>query len=673
MGSFVENINKVSKIITSGVLDPNAEGYSNAVIASNMAAICTNIYDQFDDRYLGSKSIAPMVDNDGNSLVYGALFFDNVNNFMKVWSNAGWINVGNSETAYTVAAVENLVSVPSDYTTAIVKDLDRGGTFIWSASGTANGGTVFAGATGYWIRQYSGAVNVKWFGAKGDGVNDDSINVLVALNNHNSVFIPDNFTLYFKTQLVMPSGKTFFGLNKLTSRIQLIGDIEGLILSQYSTVHTLRIIGNINMTVDTDGRKKACINIGSLRNSAARSEVYNCFFGGTTLYYDNVDMKITGAGIKTGDTFLNSITDCVILAAELGHDGTAIRVTEGAITHTVTHNSLTFSHCEFIACTIGQKLQLARGVLFSNCTWEGNSQKGLYLGACFGVTLQSCYFEANGSSKTSGNNDIYISSAGLEAYSIYQIGWGLSINDCVFSNGRSIFRSIEAYGQQNINITNATFNDAYSNMSVIYIEGASNSCSGSLNNIRLDTHTSTNSFVVVPAHFNITNVPYALINHTNSPFIASYGKALADKDAQYINTIYTSGISSNRDLYEEGVFTPVIEGTTTAGIATYSQQVGKYTRIGNVVNFSINVSITAHTGTGSIKISGLPFVSSSTVRQGVSICRTDNLTFTGQLAGFIDISSSNILLVTVSPNAVIGTVAIDTNFLIWLSGSYLIN
>ena len=181
MGSFVENINKVAKVITSGVLDPNAEGYSNAVIASNMAEVCTNIYDQFDDRYLGSKSIAPMVDNDGNSLVYGALFFDNVNNFMKVWSNAGWINVGSSETAYTVATVENLVSVPSDYTTAIVKDLDRGGTFVWSSTGTANGVTVFAGATGYWNRQYSGAVNVKWFGAKGDGVTDDTDALIAAI------------------------------------------------------------------------------------------------------------------------------------------------------------------------------------------------------------------------------------------------------------------------------------------------------------------------------------------------------------------------------------------------------------------------------------------------------------------------------------------------------------
>ena len=49
---------------------------------------------------------------------------------------------------------------------AIVSDLSRGGTFEWSETGTANGGTVFAGATGYWNRQYSdkSTLSLDWFG-----------------------------------------------------------------------------------------------------------------------------------------------------------------------------------------------------------------------------------------------------------------------------------------------------------------------------------------------------------------------------------------------------------------------------------------------------------------------------------------------------------------------------
>lgn len=75
-----------------------------------------------------------------------------------------------------VETVEDLATIDTSlHKTAIVKDLNRGGTFIWSANGTVNSGTVFAGATGYWVRRYDGTVNVKWFGAIGDGVTDNTV------------------------------------------------------------------------------------------------------------------------------------------------------------------------------------------------------------------------------------------------------------------------------------------------------------------------------------------------------------------------------------------------------------------------------------------------------------------------------------------------------------------
>ena len=48
--------------------------------------------DTFDDRFLGSKSSNPTVDNDGNTLVDGALYFDTTNNVMKVYDlgNTTW-------------------------------------------------------------------------------------------------------------------------------------------------------------------------------------------------------------------------------------------------------------------------------------------------------------------------------------------------------------------------------------------------------------------------------------------------------------------------------------------------------------------------------------------------------------------------------------------------------
>ena len=63
------------------------------------------------------------------------------------------------------------------------------------------------------------------------------------------------------------------------------------------------------------------------------------------------------------------------------------------------------------------------------------------------------------------------------------------------------------------------------------------------------------------------------------------------------------------DQYEEGTFTPTITTDGTPGTPTYTEQVGLYTRIGNIVNFTATVSITAWSGspTGTMYIGGLPF------------------------------------------------------------------
>lgn len=85
------------------------------------------------------------------------------------------------ELTKAVATVANMetITTPSDGDVCIVKDMDRGGTFIYNSTLVAsdNQGTNFSG----WIRQYSGAVNVKWFGAKGDSSTNDYYTLKQAL------------------------------------------------------------------------------------------------------------------------------------------------------------------------------------------------------------------------------------------------------------------------------------------------------------------------------------------------------------------------------------------------------------------------------------------------------------------------------------------------------------
>ena len=51
-------------------------------------------FDSFDDRYLGSKTANPTVDNDGNALVSGALYFNTTVSLMKVYTGSAWYTVG---------------------------------------------------------------------------------------------------------------------------------------------------------------------------------------------------------------------------------------------------------------------------------------------------------------------------------------------------------------------------------------------------------------------------------------------------------------------------------------------------------------------------------------------------------------------------------------------------
>jgi hypothetical protein len=71
------------------------------------------------------------------------------------------------------------------------------------------------------------------------------------------------------------------------------------------------------------------------------------------------------------------------------------------------------------------------------------------------------------------------------------------------------------------------------------------------------------------------------------------------------------------DDYEEGVFSPVVIGLTTGGTATYTSQLGNYTKIGKRVFFDIFVEWNSHTGSGEMRVSGLPFLSASS---SISAC-----------------------------------------------------
>lgn len=70
---------------TSATNASTSEG--NAAASATSAAAS---FDSFDDRYLGAKTSAPSVDNDGNALLTGAIYWNSTSSTLWVWSGSAW-------------------------------------------------------------------------------------------------------------------------------------------------------------------------------------------------------------------------------------------------------------------------------------------------------------------------------------------------------------------------------------------------------------------------------------------------------------------------------------------------------------------------------------------------------------------------------------------------------
>jgi len=68
-----------------------AQAAAEAALASAQA-----VYDDFDDRYLGAKSSNPSVDNDGDALTAGALYFNTTDSDMRVYTGSAWTGLSAS-------------------------------------------------------------------------------------------------------------------------------------------------------------------------------------------------------------------------------------------------------------------------------------------------------------------------------------------------------------------------------------------------------------------------------------------------------------------------------------------------------------------------------------------------------------------------------------------------
>jgi hypothetical protein len=180
---------------------------------------------------------------------------------------------------------------------------------------------------------------------------------------------------------------------------------------------------------------------------------------------------------------------------------------------------------------------------------------------------------------------------------------------------------------------------------------------------------------------NLANLAPRL-STTGGSFSTTIGVGGATPSASGAGITFPASQSASTDAntlddYEEGTWTPTVAGTSSAGVGTYSNQVGRYTKIGNRVYVDIILVWTAHTGTGNMQVSNLPFtVLNSTFYFPPLASLYNNVTLTaGNIGSAVFILNSTVIELNQQPTGGGGfsSIPMDTAGEVRLQGNYIAN
>ena len=325
--------NAAASAVSAGNAQTAAEAARDATLAA---------YDNFDDRYLGSKTSNPTLDNDGNALVAGSLYFNSVSGAMQVYTGSAWVAAYVSGTGF-LASANNLSDVAS--TSSARTNLGLGTIATQAASsvaitgGSINGTTIGAStpstgafstlsATGVTTVQ-AGTVSAPAITTSGD--------------TNTGIYFPAADTIAFteggaEAMRINSSGNVGIGIGSPTRKLHVYGGATG--------TRTMGAIGNASEALEVGVNASNLATINSVAGSSiiftqnnterARIDSSGNLRLGTTS--GNADAKMTIYGGSTNSSpsleiFKGSTTNTtsqVFMRFEIARDSTP--VASGSIT-----------------------------------------------------------------------------------------------------------------------------------------------------------------------------------------------------------------------------------------------------------------------------------------------------------------------------------------------------
>ena len=294
-----------------------------------------------------------------------------------------------------------------------------GGVFMWDAasSATDNSGTIIkptaisTGNPGRWLRIYSGAVNVKWFGAVGDGVVNDVAAIQAAINTGNDVHIPAG-TYLISSGLSHNVSTTISGDGEALSKILVSGSgYDAITMSaDYAGIRDLQIYSSTQRTSGANIKLSAATRKNFIRNVKMQNAFYGIHIAADAVITTIEDVEILDCTASTGiailidggnDTFISRVlvdsTGTEPLAGIKIKHTQAVWITDTDLLDAGTPLSIApngtdsdlVTWCFFngLACdtSTGNGIEVSptngatvKGLFFDNC-WSATNNRGVYI------------------------------------------------------------------------------------------------------------------------------------------------------------------------------------------------------------------------------------------------------------------------------------------------------
>jgi len=468
-------------------------------------------------------------------------------------------------------------------------------------------------ANGNWgILQIDGAVNVKQFGAKGDGTTDDSDAIQAALDT------------------LQEGGTVSFPTSTYVCALLSITDIG-------------------NVTLETNGSTLKAI-------AGTPDHILSLVYTGSSFQVgakiDNLTLDgVCGAGIKVvggaisnlefSRIFSNSL-DATYLIYHYNHDS-PVRNPSNFIFDTIWNKSFAVKHCIYYDGVVGSSVD---NFEYSHILhWSNQVAPSVieYVGA---AAQYSAYRHIYGALYAENAAVIKTNTVTITRSNIAHVLMEGAQNDRAALEGNYLETKIS-------NVVNFYDESTYTGNSAIKAKLQVCELLGCILQDSGSGYSSLPSVIALPLSFNTTYHGCETIDNQSTSDLIVVGNLLTE---------------------EEGSFTPEITfGGSSVGNA-YDLQVGHYNKQGNIVHINIDLSLSAIGSSGNAAITGLPFTSKSGVNSTFRF-RFVNGTFAGVLEAQIDGGASTLLLKQITNAGSLSSLTdsnITTSSFIRVTGFYFI-